>query len=121
MRSFLDARAAFLDGPAGTWSILDRGTVEAILLAANEPDALVCMATGGRGASREAVLGSLAGGLFVLVVAFWSKRLPSRPIETSDPALVLHGAILALSSSHDCGGASGCRTRAEQPTRRSMI
>ncbi len=59
-RSYLDARAAFLDQPARTWLVLDRDPADAILLAANVPDGLVCMATHGRGALREAVLGSVA-------------------------------------------------------------
>lgn len=59
-RDYLDARAAFLDQSARTWLVLDREPAAAILLAAEAPDALVCMATRGRGALRTAVLGSVA-------------------------------------------------------------
>ena len=61
MRSYLDAHVAFLDGPVESWVISDHGAVEAIVEAAAEPGALVCMAThDGRGALRAAVLGSVA-------------------------------------------------------------
>jgi nucleotide-binding universal stress UspA family protein len=60
MRSHLDAHVAFLDGPVESWVIFDHGPVEAIVGAAAEPGALVCMATHGRGALRTAVLGSVA-------------------------------------------------------------
>ena len=60
MRSYLDAHVAFLDGPVESWVISDHGAVEAIVEAAAEPGALVCMATHGRGALRAAVLGSVA-------------------------------------------------------------
>ena len=59
-RSYLDVRAAFLEQSARTWLVLDRDPAEAIALAAGEPDAVVCMATRGRGALRNAVLGSVA-------------------------------------------------------------
>ena len=60
MRNYLDAHVAFLDGPVESWVISDYGPVEAIVEAAAEPGALVCMATHGRGALRAAVLGSVA-------------------------------------------------------------
>ena len=60
MRSYLDAHVAFLDAPVESWVISDHGPVEAIVEAAAEPGALVCMATHGRGALRAAVLGSVA-------------------------------------------------------------
>jgi nucleotide-binding universal stress UspA family protein len=60
MRSYLDAHVAFLGGPVESWVISDHGPVEAIVEAAAEPGALVCMATHGRGALRAAVLGSVA-------------------------------------------------------------
>ncbi len=59
-RSYLDVRAAFLEQPARTWLVLDREPAEAIVLAACERDAVVCMATRGRGALKTAVLGSVA-------------------------------------------------------------
>ena len=59
-RNYLDVRAAFLEQPARTWLVLDRDPVDAIVLAACERDAVVCMATRGRGALRTAVLGSVA-------------------------------------------------------------
>lgn len=58
--SYLSARAAFLDHPARTWLVLDRDPAEAIRVAAEEPDSLVCMSTRGLGAIREAVLGSVS-------------------------------------------------------------
>src|SRR6476661_2224975 len=59
-RTYLDARAASLDGPARSFLVLDRDPAAAIALAANERDAVVCMATRGRGDLRQAVLGSVA-------------------------------------------------------------
>ena len=59
-RKYLDVRAASLDRPARTLLVLDRDPADAIALAANEHDAVVCMATRGRGAVRQAVLGSVA-------------------------------------------------------------
>ena len=59
-RTYLDARAASLDRPARSLLVLDRDPAAAIALAANEQDAVVCMATRGRGAFRQAVLGSVA-------------------------------------------------------------
>ena len=59
-RNYLDAQVARLVKGARPWLILDRDPADAILLAASADDALVCMATRGRGAAREAVLGSVA-------------------------------------------------------------
>jgi len=59
-RNYLDARIAFLDHPARPLLVLDREPEDAIVLAANEPGAMICMATHGRGAVRAAVLGSVA-------------------------------------------------------------
>ena len=59
-RDYLDVQAASLDRPARTLLVLDRDPADAIALAANEHDAIVCMATRGRGAMRQAVLGSVA-------------------------------------------------------------
>jgi nucleotide-binding universal stress UspA family protein len=59
-RNYLDVRAGFLDQAARTWLILDRDPSDAILLAAEASEALVCMATHGRGGLRQAVLGSVA-------------------------------------------------------------
>ena len=59
-RKYLDERAASLDRPARTLVVLDRDPAAAIALAASEHDAVVCMSTRGRGAVREAVLGSVA-------------------------------------------------------------
>lgn len=56
---YLDARAAFSDFPARRQIVLDRGPAAAIRTAATEPAALVCMASRGRGALREALLGSV--------------------------------------------------------------
>jgi nucleotide-binding universal stress UspA family protein len=60
MRSYLDAHVAFLDGSVESWVISEHDPVEAIVEAAAEPGALVCMATHSRGALRAAVLGSVA-------------------------------------------------------------
>ena len=59
-RNYLDVRASSLDRPARTLLVLDRDPADAIALAAYEHDAVVCMATRGRGALRQAVLGSVA-------------------------------------------------------------
>ncbi len=59
-RDYLDARAASLDQSARTWLVLEREPAAAILVAAKSPDALVCMATHGRGGLRATVLGSVA-------------------------------------------------------------
>lgn len=60
MRNYLDARAAFVDGPVDACVIADQAPAEAIVEAGAEPGALVCMATRGRGALRAALLGSVA-------------------------------------------------------------
>jgi nucleotide-binding universal stress UspA family protein len=57
---YLSARAAFLDVPARTMLMLDRGPVDAITMVAAEAGALVCMTARGRGALRKALLGSVA-------------------------------------------------------------
>jgi nucleotide-binding universal stress UspA family protein len=59
VRNYLSARVAFLEHPARPWLILDREPADAILTVSAEPHALVCMSTRGRGAIREALLGSI--------------------------------------------------------------
>ncbi len=59
-RRYLDAQVACLARPARTWLVPEGDPAEAVLLAAEAPDALVCMATHGRGALAGAVLGSVA-------------------------------------------------------------
>ena len=50
---------AFLATPARTWVVPEADPAAAVLLAAEAPGALVCMATHGRGAMAGAVLGSV--------------------------------------------------------------
>ena len=57
---YLDAQVACLARPARTWLVPERDAAEAVLLAAEAPGAIVCMATHGRGALAGAVLGSVA-------------------------------------------------------------
>lgn len=60
VRRYLDVHIAFLERDARPLVVLDREAPEAILLAAREPGALVCMTTHGRGGLATAVLGSVA-------------------------------------------------------------
>ena len=60
VRHYLDVQIAFLERDARPVVVLDREAPEAILLAAREPGALVCMTTHGRGGVATAVLGSVA-------------------------------------------------------------
>ena len=57
---YLDAQVACLAAPARTWLVPEADPAAAVLLAAEAPGALVCMATHGRGALAGAVLGSVA-------------------------------------------------------------
>jgi nucleotide-binding universal stress UspA family protein len=60
-RRYLDVHAAIADAEADVDVILDREAVDAICLKAQQDrDALVCMATHGRGGLRETVIGSVA-------------------------------------------------------------
>jgi nucleotide-binding universal stress UspA family protein len=60
-RRYLDVHAAIADAEADVDVILDREAADAICLKAQQdPDALVCMATHGRGGLRETVTGSVA-------------------------------------------------------------
>jgi nucleotide-binding universal stress UspA family protein len=77
-QNYLDARAAFLDPSPETSLVLDHEPAAAILLAAQAPDALVCMATHGRGALRKAVLGSVAEEVV---------RMSPRPVVLVGPSL----------------------------------
>jgi nucleotide-binding universal stress UspA family protein len=60
VRDHLEGCARQIESPVRTYLVLDRAPGAAIVLAAGEPDALLCMATRGRGVVREAVLGSVA-------------------------------------------------------------
>lgn len=75
---YLDARTAFLDHPARPLLVLDRSAPDAIRTAAGEEGALVCMTTRGRGAVREALLGSVGEEIV---------RTASRPVLLVGPAL----------------------------------
>ncbi len=57
---YLDVQIALVEREARPLVVLDRETPEAILLAAREPGALVCMTTHGRGGVARAALGSVA-------------------------------------------------------------
>ena len=59
VNNYLSARAAFLGRPARASLVLDRDPADTIRMVAAEAGSLVCMATRGRGAIREALLGSV--------------------------------------------------------------
>ena len=60
VRRYLDVHIALLERDAEPLVVLDQEAPDAILTAAREPGALVCMTTHGRGGVMSAVLGSVA-------------------------------------------------------------
>ena len=60
VQRYLDVHIALLERDARPLVVLDRDVPEAILLAARDPGALVCMTTHGRSGMASAVLGSVA-------------------------------------------------------------
>jgi nucleotide-binding universal stress UspA family protein len=60
VEEYLDDRVCRLEREARPMLVLDRAAPAAILVAANEPGALVCMTTHGRGGVLRAALGSVA-------------------------------------------------------------
>jgi nucleotide-binding universal stress UspA family protein len=116
---YLDARIAWLDHPARTLLVHDRAPDDAIVAAAADLGAIICMATRGRGAVRTTVLGSVAEAVVrsspvpVVVVgpgcdAEW--ELPDVPlllvgVDGSEPAreaaLAAQDLVLALGGRAD--------------------
>jgi len=60
VEKYLDFQTAVSSVPARPWFLRDREPADAITLACESDDALLCMATHGRTGLREAVLGSVA-------------------------------------------------------------
>jgi nucleotide-binding universal stress UspA family protein len=122
IQRYLDAQVAFAEHPkVRPLLVQDRDAVAAICMVAAEPGALVCMSTRGRGAARQALLGSVAAAVLptaskpVLFVGpsfdpEW--ELPSHPVviagidgsapsvgalrDAGDLAAVLDGRVRAI-------------------------
>jgi nucleotide-binding universal stress UspA family protein len=128
-QNYLDARIAFLDHPARPLFVFDREPKDAIVLAASEPGAVVCMATHGRGVLRAAALGSVAEAVVrespapvVLVgprcAADWD--LGDAPVVLAG----LDGSKPSLAAAHAAGGLAAAiagRVRAVEVLRPSDV
>jgi nucleotide-binding universal stress UspA family protein len=122
IQRYLDAQVAFAEHPkVRPMLVHDRDAVDAICMATAEPGALVCMSTRGRGAAREALLGSVGAAvlrsasgplLFVGPSIDPEWELPSHPVviagvdgsapsvealrDAGDLAAVLDGRVRAV-------------------------